>query len=186
MLQDGSHIPADVVVWCMGFDPNARVCEQLTDCKEIKHSRYLAPQVMYLAAVEMDATVDAFCGYSELKMAKFHTDVFIRGLTQPEALAECLWGDPLPVSGTAELRWSQSVAQIAHLNRVSPAVAEVVAAHVHNQSEAVPPRRYTQWNKSEWEQLHAQLNGAVPVAPDQQLPYLFDDEDCSTQMNCPQ
>ena len=30
-------------------------------------------------------------------------------------------------------------------------------------------------NKKEWQELHTRLNGGVPVLPDAQLPYFFDE-----------
>jgi hypothetical protein len=70
ILTDGSHVPADIVVGCIGFERNTTFCEQLTGRTLIKHSNYLDKNLIYLADAEIDESAfNSFFGSSVLECA---------------------------------------------------------------------------------------------------------------------
>ena len=53
VLSDGTLLPCDVVVGCIGFERNTTFCEQLTGRDHIMHSNYLDKNMIYLADAEV-------------------------------------------------------------------------------------------------------------------------------------
>ena len=56
VLSDGTLLPCDVIVGCIGFERNTTFCEQLTGRTVVRHSNYLDKNMMYLADAEIDET----------------------------------------------------------------------------------------------------------------------------------
>ena len=54
VLSDGTRLPADIVIGCIGFSRNTTLCEAITGHDEIMHTNYLARDMMYLADAEID------------------------------------------------------------------------------------------------------------------------------------
>merc|ERR1719253_1191349 len=108
MLSDGTILPCDIVVGCIGFERNTTFCEQLTGRSTVCHSNYLDKNMIYLADAEIDETAfNSFFGSSVLEYAKFYTNVYVEGLERPDALGQYLWGEGV-AKGPVKLRkWTQ-------------------------------------------------------------------------------
>jgi len=179
-LQDGTAIPADVVVGCIGFERNAALCEQIVGLPQIKHTNYFSRDVMYLADAEIDSgAFNSFFGSSVLEMAKFFTEVYVEGLRCPTKLASHLWGDTVPSTPVPLRKWSQYISAADALFEVHQPLRDAADRQVSARTEhflrTLPPEAYVEANRAEWVALHTRLNGGVPVPEEQQLPYFFDD-----------
>ena len=178
VLNDGSFLPCDVVVGCIGFERNTTFCEQLTGRTIVKHSNYLDKNMMYLADAEIDESAfNSFFGSSVLEYAKFYTNVFVQGFERPDALGEHLWSDAVP-SGPVSLRkWTQYIAVGANLIKHDDTIRKLVAAQVRDRTEhfyrTMPPRTFLEVNRKEWEEIHTRLNGGVALPAGKQLAYPF-------------
>ena len=180
VLQDGAKIEADVVVGCIGFTRNTTFCEQLTGRTTLHHSNYLDKHLMYLADAEIDETAfNSFLGSSVLEYAKFYSNVYVEGLARPEALGPRLWGEAVPKTPVSDRKWTQYIGVALDLIQHDPSIARLAAEQVQQRTEhfyrTMPPRAFVAVNKKEWVELHTRLNGGVPVAPDAQLPYYFEE-----------
>jgi len=182
-LSDGSRVPADVVVNCIGFSRNTVLCEQMTGFDTIKTSNYLDKHLMYLADAEIDhGAFNWFFGSSVLEYAKFFTEAYITGLEHEEEVGHMLWGDDLPTSKISDRKWSQYIDASAKLIKASEVGIPYFAKAAYGQVErrtrhfysTLPPDVYVKANKAEWVELHTRLNGGKPVPEAQQLPYYFD------------
>jgi len=183
-LSDGSRVPADVVVNCIGFSRNTVLCEQMTGFDTIKTSNYLDKHLMYLADAEIDhGAFNWFFGSSVLEYAKFFTEAYITGLEHEDEVGDMLWGDHLPTSSIQERKWSQYIDASAKLIRASeagvPYFADAARGQVERRTKhfhsTLPPDVYVKANKAEWVELHTRLNGGRPVPEEKQLPYFFGD-----------
>merc|ERR1719247_3630006 len=178
VLHDGTRLPCDIVVGCIGFERNTTFCEQLTGRTEVMHSNYLDKNMIYLADAEIDESAfNSFFGSSVLEYAKFYTNVYVEGLERPNSLAPVLWG-PEVKSGPVHLRkWTQYIAVGAELIDKDPACAKYAADQVADRTEhfyrTMPPETFVEVNRLEWEEIHTRLNGGVPVPKERQLPYSF-------------
>eukprot|EP00964_Phaeocystis_antarctica_P004244 scaffold2303_cov69-Phaeocystis_antarctica.AAC.2 len=54
-------------------------------------------------------------------------------------------------------------------------VSTQVSLRTEHFYRTMPPASFVAVNKKEWQELHTRLNGGVPVLPDAQLPYFFDE-----------
>merc|ERR1711972_730587 len=183
-LADGSHIPADIIVPCIGFERNTVLCEQLTGFSEIKNTNYLDKHMMYLADAEIDhGAFNWFFGSSVLEYAKFFTEAYIAGLDHEDEVGDLLWGDSLPTTSIQERKWSQYIDASAKLIKASeqgvPYFADAARGQVERRTKhfysTLPPDVYVKANRVEWVELHTRLNGGRPVPVEKQLPYFFDD-----------
>ena len=179
-LSDGSVLEADVVVGCIGFERNTTFCEQLTGRTVVHHSNYLDKNMMYLADAEIDETAfNSFFGSSVVEYAKFFSNVFVEGFNRPDELGEYLWGDNVPITNVKERKWTQYIAVANTLIANDTVMAKHVSTQVSLRTEhfyrTMPPASFVAVNKKEWQELHTRLNGGVPVLPDAQLPYFFDE-----------
>jgi len=180
VLSDGSMLPCDIVVGCIGFERNTTFCEQLTGRTEVMYSNYLDKNMIYLADAEIDESAfNSFFGSSVLEYAKFYTNVFVEGLERPDKLGPILWGPQTARGPVKERKWTQYIAVGAELIEKDTACKEHAAKQVGERTKhfyrTMPPRTFVEVNRKEWEELHTRLNGGVPVPPDQMCPYLFGD-----------
>merc|ERR1719253_2385810 len=108
VLTDGTELPADIVVGCIGFERNTTFCEQLTGRSTVCHSNYLDKNMIYLADAEIDETAfNSFFGSSVLEYAKFYTHVYVEGLERPDVLGAKLWGGGVPEVEVKQRKWTQ-------------------------------------------------------------------------------
>jgi len=180
VLADGSFLPADVAVGCIGFERNTTFCEQLTSRTEVKHSNYLDKNLMYLADAEIDESAfNSFFGSSVLEYAKFYTKVFVEAFERPDALGDLLWGDTVPTCPVKLRKWTQYIAVGAQLIERDAAISAAVAKQVRERTEhfyrTMAPASFVEVNRREWQELHTRLNQGVPVPIEKQLPYPFPD-----------
>ena len=180
MLSSGDFLPCDVVVGCIGFERSSFLCEKLTDRSQVRTTNYLDKDMMYLADAEIDeGAFNSFFGSSVLEYGKFFSHVFVEGLRRPEDLGESLWGRDTHSVSINQRKWNQYIAAAMKLIEED----ETIAGHARHQVEerrkhfwrTLPPRSFLAVNKREWEELHHQLNGGVPVPKEQQLPYFFEE-----------
>jgi len=174
----GEHVPADIVIGCIGFTRNTTLCEALTGKADVGHSNYLSRDLMYLADAEIDeGAFNSFFGSSVLEYGKFFTEVYIEGLRNPEGVGEMLWGDSVPRTPISKRKWSQYIAAGARLIANNDVIRDAAATQVKERTkhffDTLPPAAYVAANKLEWEELHTRLNGGEPVPEAQQLPYYF-------------
>lgn len=175
----GEHIPCDVVIGCIGFERSAYLCETLVGKVEVKTTNYLDKDMMYLADAEIDeGAFNSFFGSSVLEYGKFFTNVYVEGLKRGAELGEMLWGsDTISVPITAR-KWNQYIASGQKLIKADATIAAHARTQVDNRTKhfwrTLPPKSFVEVNRREWEELHQRLNGGVPVAKEQQLPYFFD------------
>ena len=180
VLHDGTKLPCDVVVGCIGFERNTTFCEQLTGRSEVFHSNYLDQNMMYLADAEIDESAfNSFFGSSVLEYAKFYTNVYVEGLERPDALGPILWGPKVETCPVKLRKWTQYIAVGAELLEKDPACAAHAAQLVHDRTKhfyrTMPPASFVAVNCKEWEELHTRLNGGVALPKEKQCPYLFGD-----------
>jgi len=180
VLADGSFLPADVAVGCIGFERNTTFCEQLTGRAEIKHSNYLDKNMMYLADAEIDETAfNSFFGSSVLEYAKFYTRVFVEAFERPDAVGDLLWGEGVAICPVKDRKWTQYIAVGAQLMARDQTIKHAVAEQVRERTEhfyrTMPPASFVEVNRREWQELHTRLNKGVPLPPAKQLAYPFPD-----------
>jgi hypothetical protein len=178
VLSDGTHLPCDIVVGCIGFERNTTFCEQLTGRSEVYHSNYLDKNMIYLADAEIDESAfNSFFGSSVLEYAKFYTNVYVEALERPDALGPLLWGTGVETCPVKLRKWTQYIAVGRQLIEHDPACAEHAASQVGERTKhfyrTMPPESFVAVNKKEWEELHTRLNGGVPVPKEKQLPFMF-------------
>ena len=178
VLTDGTFLPCDVVVGCIGFERNTTFCEQLTGRDTIMHSNYLDKNMIYLADAEIDESAfNSFFGSSVLEYAKFYTNVFVEGFERPDALGDILWGPKVEKCPVHLRKWTQYIAVGGELIDKDPACAKHAADQVANRTvhfyQTMPPATFVEVNRQEWEEIHTRLNGGVPVPKERQLPYMF-------------
>jgi hypothetical protein len=178
VLSDGTFVPCDVVVGCIGFERNTTFCEQLTGRDQIMHSNYLDKNMIYLADAEIDESAfNSFFGSSVLEYAKFYTNVYVEGLERPEALGPVLWGPKVATCPVHLRKWTQYIAVAGELIAKDPACAQHAADQVADRTvhfyRTMPPETFVAVNRQEWEEIHTRLNGGVPVPKERQLPYMF-------------
>ena len=131
VLSDGSFLPCDVVVGCIGFERNTTFCEQLTSRDTLMHSNYLDKNMIYLADAEIDESAfNSFFGSSVLEYAKFYTNVFVEGLERPDALGPMLWGPDVETCPVHLRKWTQYIAVSEELIAKDPACAKHAADQV--------------------------------------------------------
>jgi len=178
VLSDGTHLPCDVVVGCIGFERNTTFCEQLTGRDTVMHSNYLDKNMIYLADAEIDESAfNSFFGSSVLEYAKFYTNVYVEGLERPDALGPILWGPKVETCPVKLRKWTQYIAVGAELIEKDDACKKHAADQVSNRTvhfyKTMPPATFVEVNRKEWEEIHTRLNGGVPVPKDKQLRYEF-------------
>jgi len=178
VLGDGTRLPCDVVVGCIGFERNTTFCEQLTGRSDVKFSNYLDKNMIYLADAEIDESAfNSFFGSSVLEYAKFYTNVFVEGLERPGALGQYLWGPQVETCPVKLRKWTQYIGVGAQLIEHDTACAAHAADQVSSRTEhfyrTMPPAAFVEVNRKEWEELHTRLNGGVAVPKARQLPYAF-------------
>ena len=178
VLSDGSFLPCDVVVGCIGFERNTTFCEQLTSRDTVMHSNYLDKNMIYLADAEIDESAfNSFFGSSVLEYAKFYTNVFVEGLERPDALGPMLWGPDVETCPVHLRKWTQYIAVSEELIAKDPACAKHAADQVAKRTahfyRTMPPATFVEVNRKEWEEIHTRLNGGVAVPKERQLPYAF-------------
>ena len=180
ILSSGEFIACDVVVGCIGFERSSFLCEKLTGRSEVRATNYLDKDMMYLADAEIDeGAFNSFFGSSVLEYGKFFSHVFVEGLRRPEDLGESLWGRDAPSVSISQRKWNQYIAAAMKLIEEDA----TIAGHARHQVEerrkhfwrTLPPASFLAVNRCEWEELHQQLNGGVPVPKEQQLPYFFEE-----------
>ncbi|CAE7229956.1 lolF1, partial [Symbiodinium microadriaticum] len=180
ILSSGEFIACDVVVGCIGFERSSFLCEKLTGRSEVRATNYLDKDMMYLADAEIDeGAFNSFFGSSVLEYGKFFSHVFVEGLRRPEDLGESLWGRDAPSVSINQRKWNQYIAAAMKLIEEDA----TIAGHARHQVEerrkhfwrTLPPSSFLAVNRREWEELHQQLNGGVPVPKEQQLPYFFEE-----------
>ena len=168
VLSDGSFLPCDVVVGCIGFERNTTFCEQLTSRDTLMHSNYLDKNMIYLADAEIDESAfNSFFGSSVLEYAQFYTNVFVEGLERGEALGPILWGDNVQTCPVKLRKWTQYIAVAAQLIESDEACAKHAAEQVAKRTthfyRTMPPATFVEVNRKEWEEIHTRLNGGVAV-----------------------
>ena len=178
VLSDGTLLPCDVVVGCIGFERNTTFCEQLTSRDTVMHSNYLDKNMIYLADAEIDESAfNSFFGSSVLEYAKFYTNVFVEGLERPDALGPILWGPDVETCPVHLRKWTQYIAVGEELIGKDPACAKHAADQVAKRTahfyRTMPPATFVEVNRKEWEEIHTRLNGGVAVPKERQLPYAF-------------
>jgi len=177
VLSDGSFLPADIVVGCIGFTRNTTFCEQLTGRTEVMHSNYLDKNMMYLADAEIDETAfNSFFGSSVLEYAKFYTNTYVQAFERPDALGSILWGAAVKRTPVSLRKWTQYIAVAQELIEKDTTMRGLAADQVRERTKhfyrTMSPEAFLEVNRLEWEELHERLNGS-PVSKDKQLPYLF-------------
>ena len=178
VLSDGTHLPCDIVVGCIGFERNTTFCEQLTRRSDVFHSNYLDKNMIYLADAEIDESAfNSFFGSSVLEYAKFYTNVYVEGLERPDQLGPLLWGPNVAKCPVKLRKWTQYIGVGAKLIDHDAACAAHAAQLVNDRTKhfyrTMPPTSFVEVNRKEWEELHTRLNGGVPVPKNHQLPYAF-------------
>jgi methionine synthase II (cobalamin-independent) len=154
VLSDGSMLPCDIVVGCIGFERNTTFCEQLTGRTEVMYSNYLDKNMIYLADAEIDESAfNSFFGSSVLEYAKFYTNVFVEGLERPDKLGPILWG-PQTARGPVKLRkWTQYIAVGAELIEKDAACKQHAASQVSERTKhfyrTMPPQSFVEVNRKE-------------------------------------
>jgi hypothetical protein len=177
VLSDGSFLPADIVVGCIGFTRNTTFCEQLTGRTEVMHSNYLDKNMMYLADAEIDETAfNSFFGSSVLEYANFYTNTYVQAFERPDALGSILWGAAVKRTPVSLRKWTQYIAVAQELIEKDTTMRGLAADQVRERTKhfyrTMSPEAFLEVNRLEWEELHERLNGS-PVSKDKQLPYLF-------------
>jgi len=184
-------VPCDVLVACTGFERNTTLCADLcgataaSPCR-VTETSCVAPGLLYLADAEIDdGAFNFFFGSSVLEYAKFYADVFALALTQHDdaaddvALRAALWGADIPASPIDDRKWSHYIAAAKRLIAAFPAVRAIADGQVARRTAhfwgSLPPATWIEANRQEWHELHTRLNGGVPVARADELPYFFDD-----------
>jgi len=180
VLSDCSHLLADIVVGCIGFERNTTFCEQLTGRTVVKHSNYLDKNMMYLADAEIDeGAFNSFFGSSVVEYAKFFSKVYVEAFERPDQVGVYLWGDSVPTTPLALRKWTQYIATSATLIKEDEAIKKVAADLVKKRTEhfyrTMPPRTFLEVNRKEWQELHTRLNGNVPLPAEKQLAYPFNE-----------
>merc|ERR1719253_698558 len=125
MLSDGTILPCDIVVGCIGFERNTTFCEQLTNRSTVYHSNYLDKNMIYLADAEIDADAfNYFFGSSVLEYAKFYANVFAFGVANAHdpKLADDLWGAEVPRVSIHDRKWTQYINAARRLIGAHPEV----------------------------------------------------------------
>jgi len=178
VLSDGTFLPCDVAVGCIGFERNTTFCEQLTGRSEVLYSNYLDKNLMYLADAEIDETAfNSFFGSSVLEYAKFYTNVFTEGFLRPDALGHMLWGPEVETCLVKDRKWTQYIAVGANLIANDQACCKHASEQVRTRTEhfyrTMPPQTFLDVNRREWEELHTRLNGGVPLPASKMLAYPF-------------
>ena len=142
-------------------------------------SNYLDKHLIYLADAEIDDNAfNSFFGSSVLEYAKFYTNVYIEGLRREEALGPLLWGPEVERVDIGKRAWSQYIRTANRLFAADRTIKRLAREQVDRRTAhfmaTLPPAAYEAANRQEWADIHALLNGGVPVPPEQQLPYFLD------------
>ena len=179
-ISDGTFLPADVVVGCIGFTRGTYLCESLTGRTEVKGTNYLDEQMMYLADAEIDeGAFNSFYGSSVLEYCKFWSDVYVEGMKRPSELGDSLWGEGVPATPIKLRKWSQYIASSLSLIAEDAAIANAARTQVVKRREhferTMNPEAFLEVNRKEWVELHTRLNGNVPLDQKDMLPYFFED-----------
>jgi len=176
IVDNRQHVPADVVLNCIGFHRNAGSVEKLCGYREMYNNNYVDKDLMYLADAYIDDDAfNSFFGSSVLEMAKFYLDVYVHFFNSDEYTA-MISGDGIEPIAIEERKWSHYIAGAAALINRYPAIYEKarqqVAKRTENFMEAHDFETYIAANKREWIDTHSFLAGK-PMKPEDCLPYVF-------------
>jgi len=179
VLDSGERLPCDILVPCIGFERNTSLCRDLTGYSQVCGSNYLDKHLIYLADAEIDDNAfNSFFGSSVLEYAKFYTNVYIEGLRREEQLGHLLWGSEVERVDIDKRAWSQYIRTAHRLFKHDATIKRLAREQVDRRTDhfmaSLAPPAYEASNRQEWEDIHATLNGGVPVPKAKQLPYYLD------------
>lgn len=173
----GRHIPADIVINCIGFERNASAAAALSGYPSMYNNNYLDKDFIYLADAFIDN--DAFnslFGSSVLEMVKFYMEIYIMFFDSPD-FHEMMKTEGLEKIPVTERKWSHYIQGAMNLIRKYPDIRRIAANQVvqrtRNFLEAHDLETFIAENKREWIDTHAMLVGR-PVSEDTCLPYVFE------------
>ena len=172
-----THIQADIIVNCVGFERNAPLTEALSGYSEMYSNNYIDKDFMYLADAYIDA--DAFnslFGSSVLEMVKFYMEVYVTYFNNPEfdTMMQIDQIEKLPIE---QRKWSHyikgAMALIQNDRKIHDIAWQQVGQRTDNFLQAHDLSTYIEQNKREWLDMHEMLTGR-PMKEEECLPYVFE------------